>query len=32
MCIWVSRWYRPNEGIATANIAASAIALLFPDG
>jgi AcrR family transcriptional regulator len=30
MCIWVSRWYRPNEGIATADIAASAIALLFP--
>jgi len=32
MCIWVSRWYRPNEGIATADIAASAIALLFPHG
>jgi AcrR family transcriptional regulator len=30
MCIWVSRWYRPDEGIETADIAASAIALLFP--
>jgi AcrR family transcriptional regulator len=32
MCIWVSRWYRPSEGIETADIAASAIALLFPHG
>ena len=32
MCIWVSRWYRPGEGIDTADIAASAIALIFPDG
>jgi AcrR family transcriptional regulator len=32
MCIWVSRWYRPSEGIETADIAESAIALLFPHG
>jgi AcrR family transcriptional regulator len=30
MCIWVSRWYRPGEGIETADIAESALALLFP--
>ena len=30
MCIWVSRWYRPSEGIDSAYIAKSAIALLFP--
>src|SRR5262249_29885328 len=30
MSIWVSRWYRPDDGIETADIAASAIALLFP--
>jgi AcrR family transcriptional regulator len=30
MCIWVSRWHRPGEDIETANIAQSAIALLFP--
>jgi AcrR family transcriptional regulator len=30
MCIWVSRWYRPGEGIEPADIAQSAIALLFP--
>src|SRR6201997_2533065 len=30
MCIWVSRWYRPSDGIDTAYIAKSAIALLFP--
>ena len=30
MCIWVSRWYRPSDGIDTAHIAKSAIALLFP--
>lgn len=28
MCIWVSRWYRPNEGISTQEIAESAIRLL----
>jgi AcrR family transcriptional regulator len=32
MCIWVSRWYRPSEGIETADVAESAIALLFPHG
>jgi AcrR family transcriptional regulator len=31
MCLWVSRWYRPNEGIDPAEIAQSAIRLLFPD-
>jgi AcrR family transcriptional regulator len=30
MCIWVSRWYRPSEGIDAAHITNSAIALLFP--
>jgi AcrR family transcriptional regulator len=30
MCIWVSRWYRPGEGIESADITASVIALLFP--
>jgi AcrR family transcriptional regulator len=29
MCIWVSRWYRPSDGIETADVAQSAIALLF---
>ncbi|MCV7032516.1 TetR/AcrR family transcriptional regulator [Mycobacterium sherrisii] len=28
-CIWVSRWYRPNEGIATADIAEAAINLVL---
>lgn len=28
MCIWVSRWYRPNEGISTEEITRSAISLL----
>lgn len=32
MCIWVSRWYRPDEGIDTAAIADAAVALLFPHG
>jgi AcrR family transcriptional regulator len=30
MCVWVSRWYRPNEGIDAAVVAQSAIALLLP--
>jgi AcrR family transcriptional regulator len=30
MCLWVSRWYRPNEGIDTADIAQNAIRLLLP--
>jgi AcrR family transcriptional regulator len=30
MCMWVSRWYRPDEGIDTADIARSAIRLLLP--
>ncbi|TPG32558.1 TetR/AcrR family transcriptional regulator [Mycolicibacterium hodleri] len=28
MCIWVSRWYRPSEGISTGDIIESAIRLL----
>jgi AcrR family transcriptional regulator len=32
MCIWVSRWYRPSEGLETAVIAESAISRLFPHG
>jgi AcrR family transcriptional regulator len=31
MCMWVSRWYRPDEGIDTADIARSAIRLLLPE-
>ena len=30
MCMWVSRWYRPDEGIEVADIASSALSLLFP--
>jgi AcrR family transcriptional regulator len=29
-CLWVSRWYRPNEGITTADIAEAAITLVLP--
>lgn len=29
MCIWVSRWYRPDQGISTADIARSAVRLLL---
>jgi AcrR family transcriptional regulator len=32
MCIWVSRWYRPGEGIDRSVIAESAIAVVFPNG
>lgn len=31
MCMWVSRWYRPDEGIPTADIARSAVRLLLPE-
>lgn len=30
MCMWVSRWYRPNEGIDTTDIARAAVRLLVP--
>jgi AcrR family transcriptional regulator len=30
MCIWVSRWYRPDQGISTSDIARSAVRLLLP--
>jgi AcrR family transcriptional regulator len=30
MCMWVSRWYRPDEEIEVADIADSALSLLFP--
>jgi AcrR family transcriptional regulator len=30
MCMWVSRWYRPDEGIDTADIARAAVRLLLP--
>jgi len=30
MCIWVSRWYRPSDGVEAVDIAEAAIALLFP--
>lgn len=29
-CLWVSRWYRPNEGIAPEDIARAAIAVVLP--
>lgn len=32
MCLWVSRWYRPEEGIDTEHIARSAVALILPEG
>jgi len=31
MFLWISRWYRPNEGIDPAEITQSAIRLLYPD-
>lgn len=31
MCLWVSRWYRPEEGIDTEHIARTAIRLVLPD-
>jgi len=31
MCMWVSRWYRPDEGIDTADITQSALRLLLPE-
>jgi AcrR family transcriptional regulator len=30
MCIWVSRWYRPSEGLSATQIADSAIQLIAP--
>jgi AcrR family transcriptional regulator len=30
MCMWVSRWYRPDDGIDTADIARAAVRLLLP--
>lgn len=30
MCMWVSRWYRPDEDIDVADIAKSALSLVFP--
>jgi hypothetical protein len=29
--MWVSRWYRPDEGIDTADITQSALRLLLPE-
>jgi AcrR family transcriptional regulator len=31
MCMWVSRWYRPDDGIDTADIARAAVRLLLPE-
>lgn len=31
MFLWISRWYRPDEGIDTAEITAAAVRLLLPD-
>jgi AcrR family transcriptional regulator len=31
MCLWISRWYRPEEGIDTEDIARTALALILPD-
>jgi AcrR family transcriptional regulator len=30
MCMWVSRWYRPDQGISTSDIARSVVRLLLP--
>jgi AcrR family transcriptional regulator len=30
MCMWVSRWFRPDEGIDTADIARAVVRLLLP--
>jgi AcrR family transcriptional regulator len=29
-CLWVSRWFRPNEGITASDIAEAAITLVLP--
>ncbi|HEX9833080.1 MAG TPA: TetR/AcrR family transcriptional regulator [Mycobacterium sp.] len=32
MCLWVSRWYRPEDGIETEHIAQAAVSLILPEG
>jgi len=32
MFLWIARWYRPDEGIDTAEITEVAVRLLLPDG
>jgi AcrR family transcriptional regulator len=31
MCLWVSRWYRPEDGVDTEHIARTAIRLILPE-
>ncbi|MCX2930101.1 TetR/AcrR family transcriptional regulator [Mycobacterium sp. CVI_P3] len=31
MCLWVSRWYRPEEGIEVEHIARVAVSLILPE-
>ena len=32
MCLWVSRWYRPEDGIEIEHIARVAVSLILPEG
>ncbi|OYN76199.1 TetR/AcrR family transcriptional regulator [Mycolicibacterium sphagni] len=32
MCLWVSRWYRAEDGIGTEHIARVALSLILPEG
>ncbi len=32
MCLWISRWYRPEEGIDAERIASTAVGLILPPG
>lgn len=32
MCLWVSRWYRAEDGIGTEHIARVAVSLILPEG
>ncbi|EHB55473.1 hypothetical protein MycrhDRAFT_2667 [Mycolicibacterium rhodesiae JS60] len=32
MCLWVSRWYRPEDGVEVEHIARVAVSLILPEG
>lgn len=32
MCLWVSRWYRPEDGVEIEDIARVAVSLILPEG
>jgi AcrR family transcriptional regulator len=32
MCLWVSRWYRPEDGMEIEHIARVAVSLILPEG